>query len=194
MIKPKGNKRELKKARTRIAIMHAAKGLFEESGVKAVTIEDIAEKADICRSTFFTHFDTKESLLTALFSQELDDLLEQNKEEIHDKERFFKLLENLVIDTYNYPSLSMQLLGNGFLNTENNESNNYINDSVEKIYNLVDETGTDLTKKDIFMTLLGAYVGSIMTKIVEKKSFDDPNETIEFLKKIYNRLYKETGV
>ena len=65
-----------KRARSRMIIMHAAKGLFEEKGIRNVTFNDIAERADMCRTTIFNHFSTINELMLALSEQEIVDLME----------------------------------------------------------------------------------------------------------------------
>lgn len=55
--------RERKRARTRAAIYEAAMDLFEERPYAEVTIEDICERADIGRATFFRFYGAKGALL-----------------------------------------------------------------------------------------------------------------------------------
>jgi AcrR family transcriptional regulator len=51
---------------TRARICSAAKDLFFEHGVAAVTADQIAKAADIRRSTFYTHFRDKAEILDAI--------------------------------------------------------------------------------------------------------------------------------
>ncbi|MBA9005338.1 TetR family transcriptional regulator [Thermomonospora cellulosilytica] len=53
--------RERKKRRAYLAAAQAAVRLVAERGMQAVRVEDICERADISRSTFFRYFDSKES-------------------------------------------------------------------------------------------------------------------------------------
>jgi len=56
-------RRERKKAATRKAISDAATALFFERGFDAVTIREIAEKADVSPTTVLAHFPQKEALV-----------------------------------------------------------------------------------------------------------------------------------
>ncbi|GIG67036.1 TetR/AcrR family transcriptional regulator [Phytomonospora endophytica] len=58
------DRRSRKKLATRRAIQDAALRLAAAHGVAAVTVEAISTAADIARSTFFTHFASKEDALT----------------------------------------------------------------------------------------------------------------------------------
>jgi AcrR family transcriptional regulator len=54
--------RERKKEQTRRRIAGVASKLFAERGFDAVTVNEIAEAAEIAKATLFTYFPTKESL------------------------------------------------------------------------------------------------------------------------------------
>jgi TetR/AcrR family transcriptional regulator, cholesterol catabolism regulator len=56
----------------------AAMELFREKGYEATTVEEIAERADVARGTFFNHFARKDALLVALG----EDLLEEVEEQL----------------------------------------------------------------------------------------------------------------
>lgn len=64
-----------KRRTTRTTLAAAALELFEEKGFVATTIEDITERADVARRTFFRYFPTKEAVLFPDASEYEDRLL-----------------------------------------------------------------------------------------------------------------------
>lgn len=68
------SRRERKKLETKIAILEAARDLFQGQGFDETSIEAIAERADVSRSTFFNYFPTKESLLSEIAAVEMESL------------------------------------------------------------------------------------------------------------------------
>ncbi|MBR5739664.1 MAG: TetR/AcrR family transcriptional regulator [Firmicutes bacterium] len=99
-----------KKERSRIKIMHAAKGLFEEYGMDSVTFQMIADRADMCRTTVFNHFSSIDELMLALTDQEIDDLKEFfNKEGLTGKKLIYAVFDKVLEDTANYPAFAAAL-------------------------------------------------------------------------------------
>lgn len=71
------SRRERKKEETRQRIFEAAVDLFREKGFEQTTIDEITERADVGRGTFFNYFARKESLLSFL----VDDVMRRAEEE-----------------------------------------------------------------------------------------------------------------
>jgi AcrR family transcriptional regulator len=53
--------------RTRRSLLDALVGLILEKGYEAVTVQDVIDRADVGRSTFYAHFHDKEDLLLSGF-------------------------------------------------------------------------------------------------------------------------------
>ena len=60
------SRRERKKEETRQRLLSTSLELFHEQGYSATTIEDITERADVAKGTFFNYFPSKEALLSEL--------------------------------------------------------------------------------------------------------------------------------
>lgn len=71
------SRRERKKEETRQRIFEVAIALFRAQGFEATTVDEITEKADVGRGTFFNYFPKKEAVL-AYLSEERVALAEEN--------------------------------------------------------------------------------------------------------------------
>lgn len=63
------SRRELNKARTRAAIMKAARASFAAAGVNGATMDQIADAAEVSRATLFNYFASKAAIIAALVEQ-----------------------------------------------------------------------------------------------------------------------------
>ncbi len=63
------NRPKSKKLRTKEKIFKTAVALFLEFGYENTTVQQITEKADVAKGTFFSHFPTKEAILRYLGEQ-----------------------------------------------------------------------------------------------------------------------------
>lgn len=69
-----GAKTDRRVSRTRRQLRNALMALILEHGYNAVTIEDITERADLGRTTFYLHFRDKEELLLESLEEIAEDL------------------------------------------------------------------------------------------------------------------------
>src|SRR5260370_27273969 len=63
------SRRERKKEETKERIVQAAFALFRKRGVAATTVEEICERADVAKGTFFNYFPRKEAVVGYLSEQ-----------------------------------------------------------------------------------------------------------------------------
>ncbi|MDG3012051.1 TetR/AcrR family transcriptional regulator [Rhodococcus sp. D2-41] len=66
-------RRELNKRQTRERLLNAAREVLAAEG-QGGTVEEIAERAEVSRATFFNYFPSKDDLLAALYETHMDSL------------------------------------------------------------------------------------------------------------------------
>jgi len=73
--------------RTRSALRGALIGLMAERGYEGVTVQDVIDRADVGRSTFYAHYTDKADLLDDLLAQLRDQLLPASSDDAPDPRR-----------------------------------------------------------------------------------------------------------
>jgi TetR/AcrR family transcriptional regulator, cholesterol catabolism regulator len=107
-------RRERKKLEVLTRIRAAALELFNEKGYEATTVEEIADRADVAKATFFNYFPRKDTLLLALSDDMFGELLEElgPSEEWRGnaREQFQRLYLRLAEAVEQNPTLSQVML------------------------------------------------------------------------------------
>jgi len=63
-----------RKARTNKQLLEVARQLFSEKGIYWAKVEDITERADLGKGTFYKYFDSKEAIIRVLLEEGLGEL------------------------------------------------------------------------------------------------------------------------
>jgi TetR/AcrR family transcriptional regulator, cholesterol catabolism regulator len=102
-------RRERRAAETRERIFRAAIELFAERGLANVTVEQITERADVGKGTFFNYFQNKEAVLTYFGGVQvarLEHALEKEEIRGSPQERVNQILEMLAAHPLLTPDLA----------------------------------------------------------------------------------------
>jgi AcrR family transcriptional regulator len=84
---PSEGRVERRKARTRAALLAAARALFASRGMEQTTIAEIAAHADVATGSFYNYFAGKEQLLESLLEPEFAkqrELISRRQEQVED--------------------------------------------------------------------------------------------------------------
>jgi len=82
--------------RTRRTLITCALALFHEKGVHFTKVEDITERADVGKGTFYRHFQTKEELIQEILVEGFEMLLAQAEEAIKAGEMGKPLMQEVI--------------------------------------------------------------------------------------------------
>lgn len=163
------SRRERKKQKTKDNILRAARHLFEEKGFENTSIEEITEKADVSRGTFFNHFISKDSLLAGIIEDEVEDILFFAEEELKDVSGAVKkirlVMKHLLEDSIPYLNLTGRVMFSSVIITPDGQQPLLgINNMLEGLVREGQKSG-EITDKfapgDIVTSILGGYYGII---------------------------------
>lgn len=163
-----------KRERSRLKIMYEAARLFEERGIENVTFQQIADRADVCRTTVFNHFATTRELMNAIYMMAIESIkahcLECGKSGLP----LLSYMFDIIIDaTAKYPVLIMQLTGTALLHEEQQVAvfSEIIKDNLpENVEN----------KKAMTTLIIGAFFGMLYEYHAERKQFNAEAMKSEF--------------
>ena len=169
-----------KKEKTRQKIMHAAKGLFEIHGIENVTFNQIADSAEVCRTTVFNHFSNNKELMLAITAEEISDVEEYCREKGWEGEELaYNLFSKLIEDASLYPKLSAILLSNAILSQEEENPIKLIEKMI--IEGFEKQCGRESAER-MAVLISGIYYGLINHYHINNKAFDCVEMKDEFRK------------
>ena len=163
------SRRERKKQETKANILRAARHLFEEKGFESTSIEEITERADVAKGTFFNYFTSKDSLMTGISEEEVEDILYYAEEELGAIEgsvcKVKLVLGRLLEDAIPYLHLTGRLMFSSIINVSEYPSPFFkINKLLEKLVEEGQAKGeltSAFSAEDMATAILGSYYGVI---------------------------------
>lgn len=161
------SRRERKKMETRADILTAARHLFEEKNFETVSIEEITEKADVSKATFFNYFSSKENLLSGIAVDEIDDIIILADEELKTIdspiEKIRTIMRRMLKDAIPYLHLTGRVVFSSIINTDGQPSPfckiNCILEDMVKEGQQKGEISNSFIPSDIAAIILGGYLG-----------------------------------
>jgi AcrR family transcriptional regulator len=161
------SRRERKKIETKAGILAAARHLFQEKGFEATSIEEITERADVSKATFFNYFASKESLISGIAEDEVDDILILADEELgcidSPIEKIRAIMRRMLEDAVPYLYLAGRVVFSSVINTDGEPSPFYkINCLLEDLVR-DGQNRHEITERfsapDIATIIMGGYLG-----------------------------------
>jgi len=74
-----------------------ARSVFAEKGIDLTTIDEITERADVGKGTFYYHFKNKEKLISELIKEMLNELSDHISDEVRDAEKLEEVLDKIIL-------------------------------------------------------------------------------------------------
>ncbi len=81
---------------TRRRLLKAARELFAENGMDLTTIDDITQRADLAKGTFYYHFSDKNEVIEELIRQVMDGLVQLMNDRCREAKDLTTLLELII--------------------------------------------------------------------------------------------------
>jgi len=81
---------------TKRRLLKAAREVFAEKGIDLTTIDDITQRADVAKGTFYYHYTDKNEVISELIRQVTDGLIRLMRERCENAEDLTSLLESII--------------------------------------------------------------------------------------------------
>jgi AcrR family transcriptional regulator len=167
--------RERKKQQTHVRILEAARDLFQLQGFDDTSIEEIVERAEVSRGTFFNYFPTKETLLSELADQELTSLEKRVEKELQNvpaaATKIRKTMRMLVRDTLPFMRVTRYVFLDALRHTASTgkgSTNIRLGDILQGLVIEAQSQGEircDLDPDEIAQAIVGAYVAAVFGQV-----------------------------
>ena len=99
--KRRQSRRERKKERTRTQIVEAAEDLYNVKPFDEVTMDEIAERADLSRGTIYNHFKSREQLILELGINNIRKIMDRQLDRLSPQQTGFNQIGTLFRDLMN---------------------------------------------------------------------------------------------
>ncbi len=145
--------------KTRKAIFNAFSELLKFKSYEHITVQDIIDKADIGRSTFYAHFETKDMLLKEMCSDIFDHIFGGDFCEY--REEGSDLESKLAHILWHIEEIKSDVCG--ILNSQSEELFlKYLNENLNRLFRLyLNDFKTDVPKEFLLNYLVGSFSQTI---------------------------------
>jgi AcrR family transcriptional regulator len=92
------SRRAVKKDSTRTQILSVAADLFAQQGYEQTSIDEIAQKADIAKGTFYYHFESKEDVVRALRKDSFINTIDAALESLNSGSSPLRVIEQVFLE------------------------------------------------------------------------------------------------
>ena len=182
------SRRERKKRESKARILKVARRYFQNKGFENTLIEEIADGADISKSTFFNYFSSKENLLKEIANEEIDKIREYVELELDKKfpakDKIYLVMKFLLEDITPYNRLAKKIMQ--AISLVSNEKNTYITRLQNILIELVEEGQVkgelkiDISAYSLAAVIVGAYYWAFLKWISYNVKFTD-DQKVEFV-------------
>jgi len=176
--------------RTQQQLRDALESLILEKGYEAVTVQDIIDRANVGRSTFYAHFWSKENLLLSgfenlklQFEERYQDILAHRSTGGNNSMELSLLLFQ---HTQNYHPLYKALLGKGGSEVVIKEFQKYVTEQMQK--HLSEGWGHNPNLKDIPPDLVIHFLSSSLLSLLTWWLDNDLPVSAERISQLYHQM------
>jgi AcrR family transcriptional regulator len=199
------SRRARKKAALRDHIMTVAIRLFSREGINAVTVDRIAEAADVGKGTIYNYFQTKEDIVVA-FMVDVEHKVQarlgrftQSKKPLHSVLAEF-LLHQFHLKA-SYREFVRVFLGHLFLQTEQfipymTEIQQVVDPPLEALFRVLQERGKvrkDMNLPDLIMAFKTIHLGITALWVVEGPPFRTTERVLRRQMKLFSQGLEVRG-